>query len=89
MAVAGAPHDPRHRRRATTGLPLRDRISSSAAEELGVPANIVLIVDDDIVDLDTLGWDDNGWFDERVVLLALSSSLALPARPSRWAALDR
>jgi hypothetical protein len=38
-----------------------------AAEELGLPVNIETVDDDGIVDLNTLDWDDNGWFDERVV----------------------
>lgn len=38
-----------------------------AAEELGIAVNVILVGDDDTVDLDTLDWDDNGWFDERLV----------------------
>lgn len=38
-----------------------------AAEELGQPVNIEIIDDEDTVDLDTLDWDDNGWFVERIV----------------------
>lgn len=38
-----------------------------AAEELGVAVNVEIIDEDGVVDLDTLDWDDNGWFDERVV----------------------
>lgn len=38
-----------------------------AAEDLGIPVNIEIVDEDSTVDLDTLDWDDNGWFDERVV----------------------
>lgn len=38
-----------------------------AAEELGVAVNIEIIDESAEIDLDTLDWDDNGWFDERVV----------------------
>lgn len=38
-----------------------------AAEELGLPVNIQVIGDEADIDLDTLDWDDNNWFDERVV----------------------
>ena len=38
-----------------------------AAEELGVPVKIEIVGDDDIVDLDTLDWDDCGWFEDRKV----------------------
>lgn len=41
-----------------------------AAQELGVAVNIQTINDDETVDLDTLDWDDNGWFDERIVSTA-------------------
>lgn len=38
-----------------------------AAEELGLAVNIEIVDVDSAVDLDTLDWDDNGWFDERIV----------------------
>ena len=38
-----------------------------AAEELGIAVHIQVIDEDGEVNLDTLDWDDNGWFDERVV----------------------
>ena len=38
-----------------------------AAEELGLPVNIKIIDEDGDIDLDTLDWDDNGWFDDRIV----------------------
>lgn len=38
-----------------------------AAEELGMAVNIEIVDEDGEIDLDTLDWDDNGWFDERVV----------------------
>ena len=38
-----------------------------AAQELGLPVNFEIITDDASVDLDSLDWDDNNWFDERVV----------------------
>jgi hypothetical protein len=41
----------------------------SAAAALGIPVEVVIIDDDDKIDLDTLDWDDCGWFDDRVVTL--------------------
>lgn len=38
------------------------------AEELDIPVNIEIIDEDGIIDLDTLDWDDNGWFDDRIIL---------------------
>lgn len=38
-----------------------------AAEELGISVNIVVLDEADDIDLDSLDWDDNNWFSERVV----------------------
>ena len=38
-----------------------------AAEQLGVTVNVEIIDENGESDLDTLDWDDYGWFDERVV----------------------
>ncbi|MBY6242855.1 hypothetical protein [Methylosinus sp. Sm6] len=38
-----------------------------AAEELGLSVEIEIVDEDGEIDLDTLDWDDNNWFDERVV----------------------
>ena len=48
-----------------------------AAEMAGIAVNIVEMADDDMIDLDTLDYDDCGWFDERVVpVSALVARLA-------------
>lgn len=38
-----------------------------AAEQLGIPVNIEILDEDSTIDLDSLDWDDNGWFDERTI----------------------
>lgn len=38
-----------------------------AAVALGLPVAIQILDEDDNIDLDTLDWDDNGWFFDRVV----------------------
>jgi hypothetical protein len=39
----------------------------AAAEQMGVTVKIEIIDEDGMIDLDTLDWDDNGWFDDRVI----------------------
>lgn len=38
-----------------------------AAEELGVAVEIETLDEDGEIDLQSLDWDDNGWFDDRVI----------------------
>ena len=38
-----------------------------AAEELGLMVKVEIIDEDGEIDLDTLDWDDYGWFSERIV----------------------
>lgn len=38
-----------------------------AAHDLGLAVNVEIVDEDGEIDLDTLDWDDYGWFDERVV----------------------
>lgn len=41
-----------------------------AAADLGLAVNIQILDEDGEIDLDTLDWDDNNWFDDRIVPVA-------------------
>jgi hypothetical protein len=66
MSVLGAP-----RIRVIDGGDIYYAIEGShrttAAANLGLAVEVEIVDFDGTIDLDTLDWDDNGWFDERVV----------------------